>query len=771
MSLISLRQLLDHAAENNYGVPAFNVNNLEAIRAIMEGAKELNSPVILQASGAARKYAGPVFVKKLVEAAMDEFSDIPTVLHQDHGGSPSDCKNCIELGFTSVMMDGSLMDDQKTPSDFDYNVRVTKETTDMAHALGVSVEGEIGCLGSLETGTGEKEDGVGAEGKLDHDQLLTDPDEASEIFEDFVSNLGQTNINLIKQLDEQTLREASKFSKAMNISADEVGQLVSARFAETGETSSDILTEITNQAMAVGEAAGVPFKEMAEGIKEVKLDMDTFTDMTVDGAARMTASLKQLGLSLGSFKGMMTPFRDFDTAATKMGDMSAMFGVQMDAMEMMYLANEDEEQFLHRMREQLLDQGLDVESMSKTRQRALADQLGMGVKEMKMFMSTGQMVTDQADLDAASQEASTKTQADAINALNDNMKVLARTTDEITQLITLMQEAFSAPGISSAMQNMGEAQSVITKTAASTENISGKVIGIQGAIADGMSSASEGLKNLAQQLIPAADEGLTSAIEFIDSKLSTGLVANQEVFGGPKERLEQFGKDVAPKSWPEWLHGLRDAIKYPSSPEAQAEIQEAFSQMFSSISDAFGESATLEFDGMFEQQLADLTASVTTEADIMVQNINEALYNIEASDMEANISVNVDTENIASETAAMVSEINSMLSDIESPVIKAEFQPVIDSPTATLAEDVSKSIEDATRQIVERFEKEPTTVEVNIDMDQIKNDIVNVIKEGLEKGFDNKATTFRLDIEGNKLADIIAHRITTSKGERFKLVT
>ena len=180
MSLISLRQLLDHAAENNYGVPAFNVNNLEAIRAIMEGAKELNSPVILQASGAARKYAGPIFVKKLVEAAMDEFSEIPTVLHQDHGGSPKDCKNCIELGFTSVMMDGSLLDDQKTPSDFEYNVRVTKETTDMAHALGVSVEGEIGCLGSLETGTGEKEDGVGAEGKLDHDQLLTDPDEASD---------------------------------------------------------------------------------------------------------------------------------------------------------------------------------------------------------------------------------------------------------------------------------------------------------------------------------------------------------------------------------------------------------------------------------------------------------------------------------------------------------------------------------------------------------------------------------------------------------------
>jgi len=603
--------------------------------------------------------------------------------------------------------------------------------------------------------------------------LLThmNPDEASEIYEGFVSNLGQTNINLIKQLDAQTLRESAKFSKAMNISADEVGKLVSTRFAETGETSSDILTEITNQSIAVGEAAGIPFKEMAEGIKDIKLDMDTFTDMTVAGAARMTASLKQLGLSLGSFKGMMQPFRDFDTAATKMGDMSAMFGVQMDAMEMMYLANEDEEQFLHRMRDQLLDQGIDVESMSKTRQRALADQLGLGVKEMKQFMS-GQIDASSAmELQSASAEGSAMDQADAMNALNDNMKVLARTTGEITQLISLMQEAFSAPGISNAIQNMGEAQSIIVKTATSTENISGKVIGIQGTIADSMSAASEGLKNMAQQLIPAADEGLTSAIEFIDSKLSTDLVANQEVFGGPKDRLKQFGKDVAPKSWPEWLHGLRDAIKYPSSPEAQAEIQEAFSQMFSSISAAFGESATLEFDGMFEQQLIDLTASVTTEADIMVQNINEALYNIEASDMEANISISVDTENIASESSAMVSEINSILSDIESPVIKAEFQPVIGSPTATLAEDVGKSIESATREIVEKFEKEPTTVEVNIDMDQIKNDIVNVIKEGLEKGFDNKPTTFRLDIEGNKLADIVAHRITTSKGERFKLIT
>ena len=173
MPLISLRELLDHAAEYNYGVPAFNVNNLEQIRAIMEGAEDLNSPVIIQVSKSARKYAGPLFLKNMMQAATQEFSNIPVVLHQDHGGSPEDCKSCIELGFTSVMMDGSLREDQKTPSDFHYNIEVTKKTVDMAHSLGVSVEGELVCLGSLETGTGEKEDGVGAEGILSYEQLLT----------------------------------------------------------------------------------------------------------------------------------------------------------------------------------------------------------------------------------------------------------------------------------------------------------------------------------------------------------------------------------------------------------------------------------------------------------------------------------------------------------------------------------------------------------------------------------------------------------------------
>ena len=180
MALISMRQLLDHAAEFGYGVPAFNVNNLEQMRAIMEAADQTDSPVIVQASAGARKYAGAPFLRHLILAAIEEFPHIPVVMHQDHGTSPAICQRSIQLGFSSVMMDGSLGEDGKTPTDYDYNVRVTRTVVDFAHACGVSVEGELGCLGSLETGTAGEEDGVGAEGVLDHSQLLTDPEEAAD---------------------------------------------------------------------------------------------------------------------------------------------------------------------------------------------------------------------------------------------------------------------------------------------------------------------------------------------------------------------------------------------------------------------------------------------------------------------------------------------------------------------------------------------------------------------------------------------------------------
>src|SRR5437870_2096726 len=186
MPLVPLRKVLDHAAENGYGVAAFNVNNMEQIQSIMEAAKETDSPVIIQASRGARNYSQDNYLRHLMLAASELYPQIPVVMHQDHGNSPDTCRSAIDNGFTSVMMDGSLKDDGKTPADYDYNVRVTAEVVKLAHARGVSVEGELGCLGSLESGEGEKEDGHGAEGKLSHDQLLTDPEQAK----DFVAKTG-----------------------------------------------------------------------------------------------------------------------------------------------------------------------------------------------------------------------------------------------------------------------------------------------------------------------------------------------------------------------------------------------------------------------------------------------------------------------------------------------------------------------------------------------------------------------------------------------------
>ncbi len=183
MALVSLRQVLDHAAENNYGIPAFNVNNLEQVQAIMEAAAATYSPVILQASAGARKYAGEEFLRHLIEGAIAEYPDIPIVMHQDHGASPNVCFQAIQLGFSSVMMDGSLLADGKTPSSYEYNIDVTRKVCELAHSVGVSVEGELGCLGSLETGEGDKEDGHGFDGKLEKDQLLTDPIQAKEFVE------------------------------------------------------------------------------------------------------------------------------------------------------------------------------------------------------------------------------------------------------------------------------------------------------------------------------------------------------------------------------------------------------------------------------------------------------------------------------------------------------------------------------------------------------------------------------------------------------------
>ncbi|MCY4263851.1 MAG: fructose-bisphosphate aldolase class II [Gammaproteobacteria bacterium] len=289
MALISLRQLLDHAAENNYGVPAFNVNNLEQVRAIMEGANEVNSPVILQASAGARKYAGSRFLRHLIQAAIEEFPHIPIVMHQDHGVSPAVCQRSIQLGFSSVMMDGSLAEDGKTPTDFDYNVRVTRLAVDMAHACGVSVEGEIGCLGSLETGMAGEEDGIGAEGKLTMDQLLTDPQEAT----DFVEATGVDALAIAVG----TSHGAYKFSRPPTgdiLAIDRIKE-INNRLPDThlvmhGSSSvpQEWLAVINEFGGEISETYGVPVEEIQEGIRHGvrKVNIDTDLRLASTGAIR-----------------------------------------------------------------------------------------------------------------------------------------------------------------------------------------------------------------------------------------------------------------------------------------------------------------------------------------------------------------------------------------------------------------------------------------------------------------------------------------------------
>ena len=289
MALVSMRQLLDHAAENGYGLPAFNVNNMEQVKAIMEAAAATDSPVILQGSAGARKYAGEAFLRHLILAAIETYPQIPVCMHQDHGTSPGVCVRAIQSGFSSVMMDGSLKEDGKTPADWDYNVTVTAAVVKMAHAAGVSVEGELGCLGSLETGTAGEEDGVGAEGVLDHSQLLTDPNEAA----DFVK---QTKVDALA-IAIGTSHGAYKFSKKPTgavLRIDRVKE-IHARIPGThlvmhGSSSvpEEWLAIINNYGGDLGQTYGVPVSEIVEGIKHGvrKVNIDTDLRMASTGAIR-----------------------------------------------------------------------------------------------------------------------------------------------------------------------------------------------------------------------------------------------------------------------------------------------------------------------------------------------------------------------------------------------------------------------------------------------------------------------------------------------------
>lgn len=289
MALVSMRQLLDHAAEHGYGIPAFNVNNLEQTRAIMQAADKTNSPVIVQASAGARKYAGSNFLRHMILAAMDEFPHIPVCMHLDHGNAAATCQKAIAMGFSSVMMDGSLGEDSKTPTSYEYNVEVTRRTVEMAHACGVSVEGELGCLGSLETGEAGEEDGVGAEGKLTQEQMLTDPQEAA----DFVA---KTKVDALA-IACGTSHGAYKFTRPPTgdiLAIDRIAaihkQIPNTHLVMHGSSSvpQEWLAVINEYGGAIPETYGVPVEQIVEGIKHGvrKVNVDTDLRLASTGSIR-----------------------------------------------------------------------------------------------------------------------------------------------------------------------------------------------------------------------------------------------------------------------------------------------------------------------------------------------------------------------------------------------------------------------------------------------------------------------------------------------------
>jgi fructose-bisphosphate aldolase class II len=285
MPLVSMRQLLDHAAENTYGIPAFNVNNLEQVQAVMSAADEVGAPVILQASAGARKYAGEPFIKHLIQAALEAYPRVPLVMHQDHGQSPDVCKGAIDLGFSSVMMDGSLQADGKTIASYDYNVDVTRQVVDMAHRLGVTVEGELGCLGSLETMRGDKEDGHGTDATMTREQLLTDPEQAA----DFVR---KTQLDALA-IAIGTSHGAYKFSRKPTgdiLAIDRIKEinrrLPTTHLVMHGSSSvpQDLLAEIRKYGGDLKETYGVPVEEIQEaikyGVRKINIDTDLRLAMT-----------------------------------------------------------------------------------------------------------------------------------------------------------------------------------------------------------------------------------------------------------------------------------------------------------------------------------------------------------------------------------------------------------------------------------------------------------------------------------------------------------
>lgn len=573
--------------------------------------------------------------------------------------------------------------------------------------------------------------------------------EAFDIMQDMIRVMGDTNINLLHQSDEAMLVNMTRFQNSMKLTANEVSELIGTSYAETGEASTNILDEIANQAKVVGDSVGIPFIQMGEGIRQVKTDMDTFTDITIAASARIVASLSQMGMSISTFKNMMQPFRDFDSAATKMGDLSAMFGVQMDAMEMMYLANEDEEQFLHRMREQLLDQGLDVESMSKTRQRALADSLGMGVKEMKMFMQTGQQVTSMEDLRARSQEASTRNQTDAVEALNETMTKVASTFEQQVATLQTFQTLMTGGGMREISAASGEISNNMARSTAQTSEFAETAMNAQRQV---QALSVTALNMLGETMNAVMSQEGNSG--FLGTIGTIGDVATGEL----SNSMDRFDAN-APLRVASSIDSLAEDMEASQVPSFGAN---SWPNVFYHLAVALGSSDFAEGVTQMAHYLSDIdifSESMSSRIGLAVESIEKAF------DLESLSTKFFEAEGIISSGVSGINEEMSLLpNDLSISVPPAEIN-VVNTGNVQNAQAVTEDYEQMLASIssmIDKFEKEPTEVKVTLDLEQIKAALV----DSIEEGFENVNYQFDLSIAGVRFADALK-RVRDVDGDKI----
>lgn len=549
-----------------------------------------------------------------------------------------------------------------------------------------------------------------------------------ELKAELLQNFGESSLNLFNQNTKELETESLRFSNSMGVSIESVSDLIANSFAQTGEASSDVLMEITNNAKAIGKAVGMPLKRMAEAIIDIKKDMETFTDITTESAARMAGSLAQLGVSLQSFKGLVTGYRSFDQAADKMGEISAVFGVQMDTMEMMYLANENEEEFLNRFREQVLDQGIDVASMSKTRQRALAEQLGMSIKEMKMFMDTGTRMTSQAEKEMATGEAASQTSADAVDTLNEGMTKVLRTTDEMASHVQNIQGMFAGISASKMLESFAAAEGNATRLASSTSGITKNITELQVGIATLGEQGGKVLEGLVNKLLPNAGEmGVNTSwtsfgAEFnaaASTAMSTIKTATDEAVAAVR---------LTPSSWPD---------------------------AFLPIANGLG----ADKDGKPNGNMTLYTDTIRQWGTTLSEEIASAISKIETS-------FNFEGIKAKFQSAAQLGDFNISAPDL-TPNVEAPKPAATPRPVAAANETsvLNKELLSSIGRIATKVESMPTEVNVKVDVDAMKADIIKAINEG----FGSANYGFNLTLDGTSILTSLS-MTTDKKGRTIQFI-